>query len=62
MKTEKYYSVQELAKLLNVSEWMISNQMKKGRMPAVRIGGQWRMSESALDEYMQEQSNQYAKA
>lgn len=38
MRTEKYITIPELAKLLGVSRIAIYNRVKKGQIPATKIG------------------------
>lgn len=38
MTTEKYITIPELAKLLGVSRIAVYNRVKKGQIPATRIG------------------------
>jgi len=38
MSTEKYITIPELAKLLGVSRIAIYNRVKKGQIPATKIG------------------------
>lgn len=42
-------TVQEVAQALRLSEWTVRRYIAAGRLPAVRIGGQWRIGRNALD-------------
>lgn len=50
----KFASVQELSKLLNISEMTVYNYIKKGIIPARKIGRQYRLDVSEIEEYLKE--------
>lgn len=52
MIDKQFYSVAEVADVFGVSKWTIYSLIKKGELPAVRIGQQFRISRAALEEYM----------
>lgn len=47
---KKYLSIPELAKLLGVSRITIFNRVKAGKIPAVKIGRNYAISEELLDQ------------
>lgn len=58
MTNERFYSPEEVAQLLNISVWMVTKQLRKGSMPGCRFGGQWRVSETQLESYVQTHTTQ----
>lgn len=52
----KLYSLQELAKLLEVSERTIHNYVKAGKIKGVKIGGQWKFTEENLKKFINGES------
>lgn len=57
---EKIYTLQEAADLLKVSTRSILRYIKAGRLKATKIG-QWRVSESALNEFLNQSTNKHDK-
>jgi len=58
MKDEQYYTLEQVAKLLQVSQRTIIRLIKTGRLPAVRVGKQWRIARSDLQEYLRSSGQQ----
>lgn len=52
----KLYSLQELAKLLEVSERTIHNYVKAGKIKGVKIGGKWKFTEESLKKFINGES------
>ena len=52
----KLYSLQELAKLLEVSERTIHNYVKAGKIKGVKIGGKWKFTEEHLKKFISGES------
>jgi excisionase family DNA binding protein len=48
---EKYYTVDEVANLLEVHTKTIRRYIYNGKIQALKVGGQWRIYESALQSY-----------
>lgn len=48
MATEKYVTVPELAKLLGVSRIAIYKRVKKGQIPATKIGGTYIITDETV--------------
>lgn len=49
---EKWCSVPEIAYYLGVSEIMIYRLLKKNKIPAHRVGVQWRMKTDEIDDWV----------
>lgn len=45
---EKFLTVREVAKLLNVQKRTVQRLMKSRKLPGVKIGKEWRVKESDL--------------
>jgi excisionase family DNA binding protein len=57
---QRLLTVQEVATYLAVNERTIYRLVKEGRMPAFRVGGQWRFKLDLIDGWMrQEQADKY---
>ena len=52
MSNEQYYTLQQVATLLQVSERTIMRLIKTRRLPAVRVGRQYRIAKSDLQDYL----------
>lgn len=50
---EQHYSIKEAAKRLAVSETTVRKYLKLGRLRAHRLGRIWRISESAIAEFLE---------
>lgn len=50
---KKFYSPDDIAKMLNITRWTIYQHMKAGKLHAVKIGRNWRISEENLNTYLQ---------
>lgn len=65
-KTEKLYTPDEVAKILNVTSRAIQKYCQQGRLPgAFKLGpatSPWRIPQSALDSFLKKQRGQTAKA
>ena len=48
MATEKYVTIPELAKLLGVSRIAIYRRVKKGQIPATKIGGTYIITDETV--------------
>ena len=49
MTTEKYITIPELAKLLGVSRIAIYNRVKKGQIPATKVGGTYVITDKTVE-------------
>ncbi len=52
MTTEKYITIPELAKLLGVSRIAIYNRVKKGEIPATKIGRTYVITDKTVAEIL----------
>jgi len=52
MTNERYYTVEEVAKLLRVHKRTIMRFIEAKQLRAIRVGRQLRIAESALEEYL----------
>ena len=52
MVNEKFYTVQEVADLLQVHWQSVLNYIKNGKLKALRLGKGYRISQEALDEFI----------
>ncbi len=52
MPDEKYYTLQEVAELLKVTEKTIRNLIKSGQLPASQVGNRYRIAHSDLQTYL----------
>lgn len=55
MEEIKYYTVEEIAEGLNVSKRTVYRFMQSGKLHAVKIGQNWRISKQDFDNFMEEQ-------
>lgn len=56
MSETKFYTIREVAKILRVNERTVLNEIDRGELRATRVGRQWRVSQEALDDYIQRHS------
>lgn len=49
---EKYYSPDQVAEFLNISAFTVRRWLKEGKLEAVKIERQWRVSETTLQEFL----------
>ncbi|KND50676.1 MAG: hypothetical protein ABA06_04455 [Parcubacteria bacterium C7867-001] len=56
MKQEKYLTLQEAAKILDVSERSMFRYIHSGRLKASKIGS-WRIKEKDLEDFIKKSSN-----
>jgi len=52
MSETKYYTIREVAKLLRVNPRTVENLILTGQLSATKVGRQWRISQSQLDQYL----------
>lgn len=48
------FGVKELAKYLGVAEITVYRLTEQGRIPAKKVGAQWRYLKSSIDEWLKE--------
>jgi excisionase family DNA binding protein len=49
----KYLNVEEVADILRIGAASIRKAIKSGQLRAIKIGNEYRVSQEALDEYIQ---------
>lgn len=52
MVNEKFYTVQEVADLLQIHWQSVLNYIKSGKLKALKLGKGYRISQEALDEFI----------
>ncbi|NEW80120.1 MAG: helix-turn-helix domain-containing protein [Gelidibacter sp.] len=50
----EYYDVSEVSKILNVSNLTVYNYIKKGTLPAIKIGRKFQISRLSLEDALKE--------
>jgi excisionase family DNA binding protein len=53
---ERYWTTEEVAKLLRVSKVAVRNWVRQGKLPGVRIGRPWMIADSALKEVLSQKA------
>ena len=61
MNEKKYYSTEEVSRMLGLHVNTIRRHVKEGRLKAYRFGRQWRFTEEDLQEYMQPDTGEKRK-
>jgi len=56
MKDEAFLTTEEVLEYLNVNLRTVYRLIKAGKIPAVRVGRQWRFSKSDIDEWLARQT------
>jgi len=51
---ENYFTPQEMAKKFKVTDKAILKWIREGKLKAVKLGGVWRIPESALEQFIKE--------
>lgn len=49
---ERYWTPEEIAERLKLSKGTVYGLLRAGELPAIKIGSQWRVSESDLDAFL----------
>lgn len=59
----RFLTLADVAEVLNTSSAQVYALVRRGELPAIKIGGrgQWRVEGSRLEEYIQEQYRQAAR-
>lgn len=52
MVNDKFYTVQEVADLLQIHWQSVLNYIKNGKLKALKLGKGYRISQEALDEFI----------
>jgi putative resolvase len=53
MDEEKYWSPKEIAERLHVAAQTVSRWIRQGKLKAIRVGGQWRVPDGAIKEFVE---------
>lgn len=53
----QFYTVKEFAEMVKISEKTVTRYIKTGDLEAVKFGGQWRITETAVQSYIKNNSN-----
>jgi len=56
MRKEEILKVKDLAKYLKMDEHTVYRLARKGILPAVKIGGEWRFRKDLVDRWIEEKS------
>jgi len=56
MRKEEILKVKDLAKYLKMDEHTVYRLARKGILPAVKIGGEWRFRKDLVDKWIEEKS------
>ena len=54
----KVLTAQEAAETLRMSLWSVHHELKAGRLRGSKPKGRWLIPESAIEEYLQQHSNE----
>lgn len=55
---DKIMTVKEVAKYLDIHPMTLYKLVREGRIPAFKVGGQWRFRKVALDRWVDRETNQ----
>lgn len=61
MKSNSFYTVEQVAELLQVHWQTVLNYIKSGKLKAVKLGRGYRISQEALNVFIQKQSSKVVK-
>jgi len=50
------YTVEDVARILKITDQTVRNLIKRKELKAIRVGGQFRITQEELDRYLQKQS------
>jgi excisionase family DNA binding protein len=57
---EQIMTLREVAKYLGLHAMTVYKLTREGRVPAAKIGGQWRFKRDVLDEWLETQMHRHA--
>jgi excisionase family DNA binding protein len=58
---EDLLTPEDVAKRLNVSEYTVRRLLRTGELQGLKVGGQWRITPSAVKDYIDKQAKQDKK-
>jgi excisionase family DNA binding protein len=53
---EQWYTLKEIAEKFKVTVQTIRNWIRQGKIRAIKLGGNWRISQSEVDNFTEESS------
>ncbi|HDR7311486.1 TPA: helix-turn-helix domain-containing protein [Bacillus cytotoxicus] len=53
----QFYTIKEFANMVKISEKTVTRYIKTGDLKAVKFGGQWRITDQAVQEYIKNNLN-----
>ena len=53
--TKDWLSVSDLCEYMGVSAYVATNQLRAGRLPAVKFGREWRIARGDFEDWINEQ-------
>lgn len=53
--SEKFLTTEDVAWMLNLNMKTVQRKMREGTIPCIKMGGEWRVLESELVKWMNEQ-------
>ncbi len=59
--TTKWLTIEQIAEYLQVSKEKIYKLCQRGKMPASKVGGQWRFDKNEIDQWLRKQRPQNKK-
>ncbi len=57
MEDERFYSIEDIAKILNVSDGAVRKWLKAGALKGIKLGRIWRIRESDFDKFLKERES-----
>lgn len=57
VEDERFYSIEEVAKILNVSDGAVRKWLKAGALKGIKLGRIWRIRESDFDKFLKERES-----
>lgn len=57
MKEKRYLTIKDVAEQLGLHKTTIYRLVKKGELPAFKVGNQWRFDKNILEEWISNESN-----
>ena len=59
-RAEQIMTLREVAQYLGLHAMTVYKLTREGRMPAAKIGGQWRFKRDVLDDWLETQMHRHA--
>jgi len=57
VEDERFYSIEEVAKILNVSDGAVRKWLKARALKGIKLGRIWRIRESDFDKFLKERES-----